>query len=87
MCLQVLQVAASFVGQLESLKLPQWAVYVALHLPNSPQHAGLRRQVVRALLFRWAAEMHTAQKLTPCGARGAECRSYVYKVLLLGHQQ
>lgn len=87
MCLQVLQVAASFVGQLESLKLPQWAVYVALHLPNSPQHAGLRRQVVRELLFRWAAEMHTAQKLTACGARGAECRSYVYEVLLLGHQQ
>ena len=58
--LQVLQVAASFVSQLEGLKLPQWAVYVALHLPDSPRHAGLRRQVVRELLFRWAAELHAA---------------------------
>ena len=63
MCLQVLQVVASFVSQLEGLKLPQWAVYVALHLPDSPQHAGLRRQVVRELLFRYAAELHAAETL------------------------
>ena len=62
----MLQVAASCVSQLESLKLPQWAVYVALHLPDPPQHAGLRRQVVRELLFRWAAELHAAQQVKSC---------------------
>ena len=74
-------------SQLESLKLPQWAVYVALHLPECPQHAGLRRQVVRELLFRWAAELHAALQLHSSSGAGAECRFHVYEVLSLGHQQ
>ena len=55
--LQVYQLHLAFIAQLEGLGLPQWAVYVALHLPDHPQqpYCGLREQLVRELVCRHAA--------------------------------
>lgn len=61
--LQVFQLHSSLIWQLEAAQLPQWALYVALFIPDTPwcqSPAALRTAAVRELLARhapvWASQ-------------------------------
>ena len=56
-----MMLTSDLVSQLHSIGgLPEWELYVSMHLPDFPETTGLREQLVRDLLMRnaqhWGAE-------------------------------
>ena len=63
---------ADLVSQLHTIGgLPEWEIYVCMHLPDSEDSAGSREQLVRGLLTRnaqhWGAQSNSEEFLKGLG--------------------